>query len=153
MTGSYLRSAGCSNNHRCSWLNIGSWNLHSLVESEGSAATASTRRGVQVDQKVNLLVRELCRFDKNISKSGLVKVHMRWMVMSCSNLADSCQQMVTLCREMKVLVYTLLNPTMAATWRNAGEFWRAISSRIISIRIQLHGYNSKTLRSRVIKFI
>ena len=99
MTGSYLRSAGCSNNHRCSWLNIGSWNLHSLVESEGSAATASTRRGVQVDQKVNLLVRELCRFDKNISKSGLVKVHMRWMVMSCSNLADSCQQMVTLYAE------------------------------------------------------
>ena len=64
------------------------------------------------------------------------------------NLADSCQQMVTLCREMKVLVYTLLNPTMAAAWRNAGEFWRAISSRIISIRIQLHGYNSKNIKKQ-----
>jgi len=60
MTGSSrLRATGCSHNHCRSWANIGSWNLHSLVESEGSVATASTRRGVQVDRKVNLLVGEL----------------------------------------------------------------------------------------------
>ena len=51
MTGGRLRAAGCSRDHHHSWLSIGSWNLRSLVESEGSVATASTsyRRGVQVD--------------------------------------------------------------------------------------------------------
>ena len=49
MTGGQLEAAGCSHNHYHSWLNIGSWNLCSLVESEGSVVTVSTRRGVQVD--------------------------------------------------------------------------------------------------------
>ena len=31
----------------------------------------------------------------------------------------------------------LLNPIMAAAWRNSGECWRTISSRIVSIHIQL----------------
>ena len=31
----------------------------------------------------------------------------------------------------------LLNPTVAAAWRDSGEWWRAISSRIVSVRIQL----------------
>ena len=30
----------------------------------------------------------------------------------------------------------LLNPTMAAAWRNSWECWRAISSRIVSVCIQ-----------------
>jgi len=70
MTGSSrLRAAGCSHNRCRSWVNIGSWNLHSLVESEGLVATASTRRGVQVDHKVNLnlLVGELRHFDISIA--------------------------------------------------------------------------------------
>ena len=67
MTGGCLRAAGCSHNHRHSWLSTGSWNLHSLVESEGSVFTASTRRGVQVDRKVNLLVEELRRFQIGIT--------------------------------------------------------------------------------------
>ena len=79
--------------------------MHSLVEFEGSVATASTRRGIQVDRKVNLLVGGLCHFDVSITViivklSGLVKVYMRWMFII---LADLCQQMVNLCREMKVL--------------------------------------------------
>jgi len=50
-----------------SWFNISDWNLCLLVESEGSAVTESTRRGVQVDRKVNLLVGELCHFDMSIT--------------------------------------------------------------------------------------
>ena len=67
MTGSRLRAAGCSHNRRHSWLSVGSWNLRSLVESESSVATVSTRRGVHVDRKVNLLVEELCRFEISIT--------------------------------------------------------------------------------------
>ena len=42
-------NTGCFNNHRRSRLNVGCWNVRSLVEAEGSVTTASTRRGVSVD--------------------------------------------------------------------------------------------------------
>ena len=94
MSGGCFRSAGCSHNHCHSWLGIGRWNLHSLVESEGSVATASTRRGVQVDRKVNLLVDELRRFEISIAGisetkwfgqdiyevDGFVLVHSGWPI-------------------------------------------------------------------------
>ena len=69
-----MRDAGCSHNHRHFWLGIGSWNLCSLVESEGSVATVSTRRGVQVDRKINLLVEELHCFE--VSIAGISE--MKW---------------------------------------------------------------------------
>ena len=31
----------------------------------------------------------------------------------------------------------LLNSTMAAAWRDSGECWRAVSSRIVSVHMQL----------------
>ena len=71
MTNSCLRAVDCSNNLCRSWLNIGSWNLHLLVESVGSVATASTRKDVQVDRMVNLLVGELHCFD--MSTTGISK--------------------------------------------------------------------------------
>ena len=36
----------------------------------------------------------------------------------------------------------LLNPTMAAAWRDSGEYWRVVSSRIVSVHIQFHRYTS-----------
>ena len=33
----------------------------------------------------------------------------------------------------------LLDPVMATAWRNSGECWRTISSRIVSIHMQLQG--------------
>ena len=156
MTDSCLRIAVCFHNHRHSWLNIGSWNLRSLVESEDSVAAASTRRGVQVDQKVNLLVAELHRFDISITGisetkwfgegvyevNGYVLVHSGILVPADGKPVQ---------RNEGVGIH--LSSTMAAAWRKSGEYWRAISSRIVSICIQLHGCNSKTLRNRVIKFI
>ena len=67
MTDGRLRAACCSHNHRHSWLSVSSWNLRSLVESEGSVINVSTRRGVQVDHKVNLLVEELHCFEISIT--------------------------------------------------------------------------------------
>ena len=45
--------------------------------------------------------------------------------------------MVNLSRGINAGVGILLNPTMAAAWRDSGECWRAVSSRIVSVRIQL----------------
>ena len=67
MTGGCLRAAGCFHNHHHSWLNIGNWNLHLFVASESSVATVSTRRGIQVDRKINLLVEELHQFEMSIT--------------------------------------------------------------------------------------
>ena len=43
-------SAGCYNKHCQSHLNVGCWNVRSLVEAEEPVTTASTRRGVSVDR-------------------------------------------------------------------------------------------------------
>ena len=76
MTGGHLAAAGCSHNHRQSWLNIGCWNVRSLVEAEGSVATASVRGEVQVDRKINFLFDELHPF--NMSITGISEP--RWCV-------------------------------------------------------------------------
>ena len=39
----------------------------SLVEAEGSVATASVRREVRVDWKIHFLVKELCCFNMSIT--------------------------------------------------------------------------------------
>ena len=141
MTGGHLRAAGCSHDHHHSWLSIGSWNLSSLVESEGSVATASTRTGVQIDQKVNLLVEELCHF--KISITGISE--MKWfgqdvnevdgfvLVHSGRSIPADGEPV-----QRNAGVGILLNPAMVAAWRDSGECWRVVSSRIVGVHIQLH---------------
>jgi len=68
MTGGHLGAADCFHNHHQSWLTIGCWNMCSVVEAEGSVATASVSEG-QVDHKINFLVNELCRFDISIYRN------------------------------------------------------------------------------------
>ena len=140
MTGGHLRAAGCSHNHCHSWFSISGWNLHSLVESEGSVAIASTRRGVHVDHKVNLLVEELRRFEISVTSisemkwfgqdvyevDGFVLVHFGRPIPADGEHV-----------QRNAGVGILLNPTIAAAWRDSGECWRAVSSRIVSVRIQL----------------
>ena len=41
--------------------------MRSHVDAEGSVATASVRREVQVDRKINFLVKELHRFNMSIT--------------------------------------------------------------------------------------
>ena len=65
--------AGCYNNHRQSRFNIRCRNVRSLVEAEGPVTTASIRRGVSVDRKINLLVGELCPFKMNIIRVSETK--------------------------------------------------------------------------------
>ena len=67
MAGSHLGAASYFHNHHHSWLNNGCWNVCSLVEAEGSVATASVRGEVQGDHKIKFMVDELCRFDMSIT--------------------------------------------------------------------------------------
>ena len=88
-----------------------------FVASESSVATVSTRRGIQVDRNINLLVEELCQFEISITgiremkwfgqdvyENGFLLVHPFWQV----NLADSEPV------QNNEGVSILLDPTMAA---------------------------------------
>ena len=74
--------------------------MHSLVEAEGPVTTASTRRRVSVDRKINFLIGELRRFEMSITGvseskwfgqgvyevDGFVMVPSGWPVPGESNL-------------------------------------------------------------------
>ena len=136
MPGGYLRAAGCFHNHHHSWLNMGSWNIRLLVESESSVVTVSTRRGVQVDRKVNLLVGELCCFDLSITGisetkwfgQGVYEVDGFVLVHYSGRPTPADGELV----QRNEGVGILLNPVMAVAWRDS----------IVSVCIQLHGCTS-----------
>ena len=51
-------------------LNVGCWNMRTLVEAEGNIATSLARpgsRGVTVDRKVTLMVQELKKYGMNLT--------------------------------------------------------------------------------------
>jgi len=139
MTGGHLGAAGCFHNHHQSWLNIGCQNMRSLVEAEGSVATASVRGGVQVDRKINFLVVELHRFDiriTGISKSkcfgqGMYNVDGFVMIHSGRPLPSGDDPVLR--NEGVGIVMNLV----AAAWRDSGECWKAISSRIVYAHVKL----------------
>ena len=53
--------------YRQSCLNVGCWNVYSLVEAEGPVTNRINQRGVSVDCKINFLVGELRRFEMSIT--------------------------------------------------------------------------------------
>ena len=134
MVGGHLVTAGCFNNHCHSWLNVGCWNMRSLVEAEGSVATASTWRCVQVDHKINFLVRELRCFDMHITGisetklfgEGVYEVDGFVMVHSGRPLPNEDDPVL---RNEGVGI--MMSPVMAVAWRNSGRCWKAVSSRIV----------------------
>ena len=51
-------------------LNVGCWNMRTLVESDGSIATGLSRqggRGVTVDRKAMLMVKQLQKFKMSVT--------------------------------------------------------------------------------------
>ena len=114
--------------------------MHSLAEAEGSVATASVRREVQVDRKINFLVKELCRFNMRITGisetkwfgqgvyevDGFVMVHSGRPVPTGDDPALRNEG-----------VGIVMSSTVATAWRSSGECWRAISSRIVYAQLKL----------------
>ena len=93
----------------------------------------------EVDHKVNLLVGELRRFDISIAGigetgEGVYEVDGFVLVHSGRPVPADGEPV-----QRNEGVGILLNSTMATAWRNSGECWRAISSRIVSVCIQFQG--------------
>jgi len=85
MTSDHLGAAGCFHNHHQSWFNIDCWNVCSLVEAEESVATASVRRGVQVDNPGLILVAGMCALLlrlRNRLQLHLLEEESKWTVKS-----------------------------------------------------------------------
>jgi len=112
----------------------------SLVKAEGSVVTASVREEVQVDRKINILVDELCRFDMSITGiseskwfgQGVYEVDGFILVHSGKPLPSGDDPVL---RNEGVCI--VMNPVVAAAWREFGECWKAVSSRIVYARAKL----------------
>ena len=120
--------------------------MRSLVEAEGPVTTASIRRGVSVDRKINFLVEELRRFEMSITGvsetkwfgqgvydvDGFLMVHSGRPVPGDSDLVIRNEG-----------VGIIMSPNVAAAWRKSGENWKAISSRIVCATVKLQESQSR----------
>ena len=100
---------------------------------------------------MNLLVGELCHFDMSVTGiretkwfgQGVYEVDGFVLVYSGRPMPADGEPVW---RNEGVSI--LLNLVMAAAWRNSGEYWRAIRSRIVGICIQLQGCTSSGVNRR-----
>ena len=116
--------------------------MRTLVEAEGSIATSVVRpgsRGVAVDRKATLMVQELKRFRMNITgisePSGLGKQCIMWTILHSGRPIPTETQAA----ERGEGVGIVLDPHMTMAWRDAGETWRAVSSRVLTARLKIAG--------------
>ncbi len=116
------RCSGCSKK-----LNVGCWNMRSLVESDGSIATGVSRqggRGVAVDKKSRLMVQEFCKFGMNVVDlsetkwcgNALYNVD-GYLILHSGRPVPAAGERV----ERNEGVGLVLDPIMAESWRECGE--------------------------------
>ena len=119
--------------------------MRTLVEAEGSIATSVVRpgsRGVAVDRKATLMVQELKRFRMNITGISETK----WFGQAVYNVegytilhSGRPIPTETQAAERGEGVGIVLDPHMTMAWRDAGETWRAVSSRVLTARLKIAG--------------
>ena len=125
------------------YLQVGCWNVRTLVEADGDICTGVSRPGgrrLVVDRKVEFLVRELKRCKVNmvgISETkwfgqavylvdGCAVVHSERPVPAAGDVIQRGEG-----------VGIVLDPVMYEAWRSAGEVWKAVSSHIVMLRLLL----------------
>ena len=121
---------------------VGCWNMRTLVEAEGPIETSVARpsgRGVAVDRKVSLMVRELKKYE--VSVTGISET--KWFgqavyeVEGYTILHSGRPVPEESPRFRSEGVGIVLNPAMGAAWREAGEEWKAVSPRVIKARMKM----------------
>jgi hypothetical protein len=128
--------------------------MRTLVESDGSIATAVSRkggRGVAVDRKAALMVQELKKYRINVVGISETKwfgnavydVDGYLVLHSGRPIPDGGDRV-----ERNEGVGIVLDPSLAKVWRNSGEEWSPISSRIVSARLKLNDGNARAGRNR-----
>ena len=130
---------------RRSRLNVGCWNMRTLVEAEGNIATSLARpgsRGMTVDRKATLMVQELKKYRMNLTGISETK----WFGQNVYNIdnykilhsgrpiPDSGEMI-----ERNEGVGIVLDPRTSEAWRGTGGVWKAVSSRVVLARMKLEG--------------
>ena len=129
--------------HLKSILRVGCWNVCSLVEADGGVKTATVRAGpsfVAVDKKVRFLVRELMHFRMGITcisetkwfGKDVYEINGYIVLHSGHDLPGSGDALQ--CDEGVAIV---LDAVLSVAWRDTGEVWTAVNSRLVSARLQL----------------
>ena len=140
---------------KLSMMNVACWNARSLIENEGTVETARVRKDERavkgsVDRKVVLLVWELRRY--NIYAAGISET--KWF---SSNVYEVEGHVVLHSgRELHVHVPKegvsfqrsegvgiVLGPKAAKAWRDGGEQWEPVSSRVVTARLRLDKVGSQ----------
>lgn len=136
------------------YLQVGCWNVRILVEADGDICTGMSRPGgrkLVVDRKVEFLVRELRRFKMSIVGisetkwfgqavylvDGYTVVHSGRPVPAAGDVAQRGEG-----------VGIVLDPVLSEAWRNGGEVWNPVSSRIVTLRLLLSENEVPGLGSR-----
>ena len=127
-------------------LNIACWNVRSLVENEGSLETARVRQNERamkgnVEKKIVLLIWELKRYNifaTAISETkwfnnNIYEIEDHVVLHSGRGLPAEGEQVI---RQEGVGI--ILNPDAAKAWREGGEQWEPVSSRIVTARLKLN---------------
>ena len=138
------KSGNCHSKHHRE-ISVGCWNMQTLVEAEGRVETSVVRksgRSVVVDRKAALMVHELKKYGVSIAGisetkwfgKDLYDVEGYMILHSGRPLPDDDSPMV---RNEGVGI--VLDREMTAAWREAGEVWEAVSSRIVCARLKLAG--------------
>ena len=133
-----------SNSHssRHSKLSVGSWNMRTLMKSEGPIETSFARpggRGVTVDRKASLMINKLKQFKVNIAGisetnwfgAAVYEVEGFTILHSGRPIPESTPMV----RNEGVGI--VLDPAMSTSWKESGEVWEAVNSRIVSARLKL----------------
>ena len=124
-------------------LNIGCWNMRTLVEAEGSIATSVARpgaRGVPVDKKASFMIREFRKYRINIAGisetkwfgQDIYEVEGYTILHSGRPIPGDTDAV-----ERNEGVGIVLDPQLKEAWRRAGEIWKGVSSRIMMVRVKL----------------
>ena len=134
--------SSCREQRKQCHLSVGYWNMRTLVESEGPIEMCVARpssRGVTVDRKASLMVQELKKYGVSVTGISDTKWFGQavYQVEGYTILHSGRPVPVESPLRRNEGVGIVLDPSLAAAWRAAGEDWCAVSSRIVRARLKM----------------
>ena len=143
-----------STGRRRAWF-IGTWNVRSLVDTEGSIETARLRskRLDSEDRKIDLVIRELNRYNIKIAAlqetkwfgSHVYHIGKSTVLTAGRNLPQEGQP-----RTRGEGVAIVLTGHAITAWRAGGEQWKSWGSRIVKASLGVKNKDTKTKRMHII---
>ena len=112
------------------WI-VGTWNVWSMIDTEGSVAIACTRQDSQrgEDRKVDLRVGEMKRYNVRLQETKWFNNKVQWCI---RGYCADCRQMITWCIQRIPERWRCSNSTSRLGRWSMACHWKAWSPRVIS---------------------